>query len=152
MKQYNKENSSTQSSHIQTQMSRDLDNFDNISTIEIKIYPFDVLGSKLYVVTQPNHLPYIQEYIDSINAGNPDKDRVIRRYAIEYQKMSESLIDRMLSKVGSNLHSGYTSLPIRIIGELNIIESDLKPILDAQKRDQKINDLLGDNENIRITQ
>jgi predicted TIM-barrel fold metal-dependent hydrolase len=34
----------------------------------------------------------------------------------------------------------------------DFLTEDLKPILDAQKRDQKINDLLGDNENIRITQ
>jgi hypothetical protein len=155
MKQYSKEeitnqletilgkyNSATQSSHIQTQMSRDMDNLDEIPTIEMKVYSFDVLGGKLYVVTQSNHLPYIQEYIDSINAGNPDKDGVIRKYAIEYQKMSESILDRMLSQVRTNIQSGYTSLPIRIIGELNRIELDLKPLLDAQKRDQKIDNLL----------
>ena len=63
--------SPTQSqSHIQTQMSRDLDNLDEIPTIEMKVYSFDVLGSKLYVVTQSNHLPYIQQYIDSINNIN----------------------------------------------------------------------------------
>jgi hypothetical protein len=135
--------SPTQSqSHIQTQMSRDLDNLDEIPTIEMKVYSFDVLGSNLYVVTQSNHLPYIQQYIDSINAGNPDKDSVIRKYAIEYQKMSESILDRMLSQVKTSIHSGYTSLPIRIIGELNRIESDLKPLLDAQKRDQKIENIL----------
>ena len=135
--------SPTQSqSHIQTQMNRDLDNLDEIPTIEMKVYSFDVLGSKLYVVTHSNHLPYIQQYIDSINAGNPDKDSVIRKYAIEYQKMSESILDRMLSQVRTSIHSGYTSLPIRIIGELNIIESDLKPLLDAQKRDQKIENIL----------
>ena len=135
--------SPTQSqSHIQTQMSRDLDNLDEIPTIEMKVYSFDVLGSKLYVMTQSNHLPYIQQYIDSINAGNPDKDSVIRKYAIEYQKMSESILDRMLSQVKTSIHSGYTSLPIRIIGELNRIESDLKPLLDAQKRDQKIENIL----------
>jgi hypothetical protein len=154
MKQYSKEitnqletilgkyNSATQSSHIQAQMSRDMDNLDEMPTIEMKVYSFDVLGGKLYVVTQSNHLPYIQEYIDSINAGNPDKDGVIRKYAIEYQKMSESILDRMLSQVRTNIHSGYASLPIRIIGELNKIELDLKPLLDAQKRDQKIDNLL----------
>jgi hypothetical protein len=56
--------------------------------------------------------------------------------------MSESLIDRMLGQVGSNLQSGYTSLPIGIISELNKIELDLRPLLDAQKRDQKIDNLL----------
>lgn len=163
MKQYSKEEitnqletilgkykSATQSSHIQTQMSRDMDNLDEIPTIEMneiptiemKVYSFDVLGGKLYVVTESNHLPYIQEYIDSINAGNPDKDSVIRKYAIEYQKISESILDRMLSQVRTNIQSGYTSLPIRIIGELNKIELDLKPLLDAQKRDQKIDNLL----------
>ena len=87
-------------------------------------------------------MTYIQQYIDSINAGNPDKDSVIRKYAIEYQKMSESILDRMLSQVRTDIHSGYTSLPIRIIGELNRIELDLKPLLDAQKRDQKIENIL----------
>jgi hypothetical protein len=48
----------------------------------------------------------------------------------------------MLSQVRTNIQSGYTSLPIRIIGELNRIELDLKPLLDAQKRDQKIDNLL----------
>jgi hypothetical protein len=48
----------------------------------------------------------------------------------------------MLSQVKTSIHSGYTSLPIRIIGELNRIESDLKPLLDAQKRDQKIENIL----------
>ena len=135
--------SPTQSqSHIQTQMSRDLDNLDEIPTIEMKVYSFDVLGSKLYVYAQSDHLTYIQQYIDSINAGNPDKDSVIRKYAIEYQKMSESILDRMLSQVRTDIHSGYTSLPIRIIGELNRIELDLKPLLDAQKRDQKIENIL----------
>lgn len=137
-----KYNSATQSSHIQTQMSRELDNIGDIPTIEMKIYSFDVLGSKLYFFTQPDHLPYIQEYIDSINAGNPDKDGAIRKYAIEYQKMSESQIDKMLSQVRTNIQSGYSSLPIRIISELNKIESDLSPLLDAQKRDQKINNIL----------
>ena len=126
-------------SHIQTQMSRDTDNLEEIPTIEMKVYSFDVLGSKLYVVTQSDHLSYIQEYIDSINAGKPDKDAVIRRYAMEYQKMSESLIDRLLNQVGK---SSLSQLPVRIISELNKIELDLKPLLDAQKRDQKINDLL----------
>jgi hypothetical protein len=156
MKQYSKEeiqnqletilgkyNSATQS-HIQTQMSRSESelNLDEIPTIEMKVYSFDVLGSKLYVVTQSDHLKYIQEYIDSINAGKPDKDGVIRRYAIEYQRMSESLIDRMLSQLRTDIQSGYSSLPIRIISELNKIELDLKPLLDAQKRDQKIDNLL----------
>lgn len=135
-----KYNSTTQSSHIQTQMSRE--NSGDIPTIEMKIYSFDVLGSKLYFFTQPDHLPYIQEYIDSINAGNPDKDGVIRKYAIEYQRMSESLIDKMLSQVRTDIQSGYTSLPIRIISELNKIESDLSPLLDAQKRDKKIDNIL----------
>lgn len=152
MKQYSKEeiqnqletilgkyNSATQSSHIQTQMSRDTDNLGEIPTLEMKVYSFDVLGSKLYVVTQSDHLSYIQEYIDSINAGKPDKDGVIRRYAMEYQKMSESLIDRLLNQIGK---SSLSQLPVRIISELNKIELDLKPLLDAQKRDQKINDLL----------
>lgn len=154
MKQYSKEeiqnqletilgkyNSATQSSHIQTQMSRSESelNSDEIPTIEMKVYSFDVLGSKLYVVTQSDHLSYIQEYIDSINAGKPDKDGVIRRYAMEYQRMSESLIDRLLNQVGKN---SLSQLPVRIISELNKIELDLKPLLDAQKRDQKINDLL----------
>ena len=137
--------SPTQSqSHIQTQMSRSESelNLGEIPTIEMKVYSFDVLGSKLYVFTQSDHLSYIQEYIDSINAGKPDKDAVIRRYAMEYQKMSESLIDRLLSQVRTNIQSGYSSLPVRIISELNKIELDLKPLLDAQKRDQKINDLL----------
>ena len=129
-------------SHIQTQMSIDTDNLGEIPTIEMKVYSFDVLGSKIYIVTQSDHLSYIQEYIDSINAGKPDKDGVIRRYAMEYQKMSESLIDRLLSQVRTDIHSGYSSLPIRIISELNKLELDLKPLLDAQKRDQKINDLL----------
>lgn len=129
-------------SHIQTQMSRDTDNLGEIPTIEMKVYSFDVLGHKLYVVTQSDHQSYIQEYIDSINAGKPDKDGVIRRYAMEYQKMSESLIDRLLSQVRTNIQSGYSSLPVRIISELNKIELDVKPLLDAQKRDQKINDLL----------
>lgn len=148
MKQYGKEeiqnqlqnilskHSSTQS-HIESRLK-----LDDIPTIEMKIYSFDVLGSKLYVITRSDHRPYIQEYIDSINNGAPDKDRVIRKYAIEYQKMSESLIDRMLGQVGSNLQSGYTSLPIGIISELNKIELDLRPLLDAQKRDQKIDNLL----------
>jgi len=128
-------------SHIQTQMSRSESelNLGEIPTIEMKVYSFDVLGSKLYVVTQSDHLSYIQEYIDSINAGKPDKDGVIRRYAMEYQKMSESLIDRLLNQVGK---SSLSQLPVRIISELNKIELDLKPLLDAQKRDQKINDLL----------
>lgn len=85
-------------------------------TIEMKVYSFDVLGSKLYILTKSDHLPYIQDYINTINSGKPDKDMVIRKYAIEYQKMSESLLNR--------------------------IELDLKSILDAQKRDQKINDIL----------
>lgn len=114
-------------------------NLGEIPTIEMKVYSFDVLGSKLYVVTQSDHLSYIQEYIDSINAGKPDKDGVIRRYAIEYQRMSESLIDRLLNQVGKN---SLSQLPIRIISELNKIELDLKPLLDAQKRDQKIDNLL----------
>jgi hypothetical protein len=128
-------------SHIQTQMSRNESelNLGEIPTIEMKMYSFDVLGSKLYVVTQSDHLPYIQEYIDSINAGNPDKDGVIIKYAMEYQKMSESLIDRLLNQVGK---SSVSQLPVRIISELNKIELDLKPLLDAQKRDQKITDLL----------
>ena len=154
MKQYSKEeiqnqletilgkyNSATQSqSHIQTQMSRSESelNLGEIPTIEMKVYSFDVLGSKLYVVTQSDHLSYIQEYIDSINTGKPDKDGVIRRYAMEYQKMSESLIDRLLNQVGK---SSLSQLPVRIISELNKIELDLKPLLDAQKRDKKINDL-----------
>jgi hypothetical protein len=136
-----KYNSATQSSHIQTQM----DNLDEIPTIEMKVYSFDVLGSKLYVYAQSDQLTYIQEYIDSINDGKPDKDGVIRNYAIEYQKMSESILDRMLSQVRTNIHSGYASLPIRIIGELNRIELDLKPLLDAQKRDQKIENLLNED-------
>ena len=47
--------SPTQSqSHIQTQMSRSESelNLGEIPTIEMKVYSFDVLGSKLYVVTQ----------------------------------------------------------------------------------------------------
>lgn len=140
LKQYNQsaQLSSTQS-HIQTQMSRDVDNLDELPTIGMKVYPFDVLGSKLYVVTQSDHISYIQEYIDSINSGKPDKDGVIRKYAMEYQKMSESLIDRLLNQLGN---SSLSQLPIRIISELNRIELDLKPLLDAQKRDQKITDLL----------
>lgn len=137
--------SPTQSqSHIQTQMSRSESelNLGEISTIEMKVHSFDVLGSKLYVLTQSDHLSYIQEYIDSINDGKPDKDGVIRRYAMEYQKMSESLIDRLLSQVNNKGKSSISQLPVRIIGELNKIESDLKPLLDAQKRDQKINNLL----------
>lgn len=134
-----KYNSATQSSHIQTQMSRGLDNSSEIPTIEVKVHSFDVLGNKLYVLTQSDHLSYIQEYIDSINAGNPDKDGVIRRYAIEYQKMSPSLIDRLLEQVGKN---PLSQLPVRIISELNKIELDLKPLLDAQKRDKKIDGLL----------
>ena len=110
--------------------------------IEVKLYKFNVLGSKLYVTTQSDHLSYIQEYIDSINSGKPDKNGVIKKYAIEYQKMSESLLDRMLSQVGSDHKSGYSLLPIRITSELNKIESDIKPLLDAQKRDQKIDNLL----------
>jgi hypothetical protein len=110
---------------------------DDIPTIEMKVYSFDVLGSKLYVVTQSDHVPYIQEYIDSVNNGTPDKEGVIRKYATQHQKMSESLIDRMINQSGN-----VQSLPIRIIGELNKIELDLKPLLDAQIRDKKIQNLL----------
>jgi hypothetical protein len=146
MKQYSKEEIQNQlqnilSKHSSTQSHIESQKLDDIPTIEMKVYSFDVLGSKLYVITRSDHRPYIQEYIDSINNGSPDKDRVIRKYAIEYQKMSESLIDRMLDQVGSP-QSGYTSLPIGIISELNKIELDLKPLLDAQKRDQKIDNLL----------
>jgi hypothetical protein len=119
-----------------------MSNLDDIPTIDTRVYSFDVLGSRIYVVTQSEHRKYIQDYIDSINSGKPDKDGIIRKYAIEYQKMSESILDRMLGQVRTNIHSGYASLPIRIIGELNRIELDLKPLLDAQKRDQKIENLL----------
>ena len=135
-----------QSSHLTPQMSRQPyskleDHLDNspYETIEMKVYSFDVLGSKLYVMTQSDHLPYIQEYIDSINNGNPDKEGVIRKYAIQFQNMSESLIDKLLSKP---ILTGANPIPVRIIGELNKIESDLKPILEAQKRDKKIENLL----------
>jgi len=112
---------------------------DDIPTIEMKVYSFDVLGSKLYVVTQSDHVPYIQEYIDSINNGTPDKEGVIRKYATQHQKMSESLIDRLITLSNGK---GINSLPIRIISELNKIELDIKPLLDAQMRDKKIQNLL----------
>lgn len=116
-------------------------NLEDIPTIEVKVYSFDVLGNKLYVTTQLDHLPYIKEYIDSINNGNPNKEGVIRKYAIEHQKISESLLDRIINQMGNGAQS-FQSLPIGIIGELNKIESYLKPLLDAQKRDKKIDDLL----------
>lgn len=40
-----------------------------------------VLGTKYYVSTESDYLPYIKDYIDSINSGNPDKDSVISKYA-----------------------------------------------------------------------
>lgn len=107
---------------------RDPNDLDEIPTMEIKTYSFDVLGYKLYVITQTDHLPYIKDYINSVNSGNPDKEGVIKKYAMEYQNMSESLIENLLKK-----HNGfYNSIPVRIIGELNQIERDLKPLLDAQ--------------------
>jgi hypothetical protein len=65
-------------------------------TLPILPHSFDVLGSKLYVVTRSDHQLYIQEYIDSVNAGMPNKEVVIRRYATE-SKMSESFIDPLIA-------------------------------------------------------
>ena len=106
----------------------------------MKVYTFDVFNYKLYVVTQIDHVPYIQKYIDTINNGNPDKDSIIREYAINNQNMSESLIERILNNKNNNVFSGkqYSG----IYSELDRVEHDLKHIIDALKRDKKINNLL----------
>ncbi len=110
----------------------------NVPTIEMKVYSFDVFNNKLFVITQTDHIPYIQKYIDTVNNGNPDKDSVIREYAIN-QNMSESLIDRLLNNKNNNTIIG---LPGRLYSELNRVEQDLKPILESIKRDKKIDNLL----------
>jgi hypothetical protein len=142
MKKYSKEEIQNQlqnilSKHSSTQSHVESVESEFYNTFEMNTYSFDVLGSKLYVVTQSDHQPYIQEYIDSVNAGMPNKEVVIRRYATE-SKMSESFIDRVLGQM--NQVSANPTLGI--IGELNRIEHDLKPILDALERDKKIDDLL----------
>jgi hypothetical protein len=139
MKKYSKEEIQNQlqnilSKHSSTQSHVESVESEFYNTFEMNTYSFDVLGSKLYVVTQSDHQPYIQEYIDSVNAGMPNKEVVIRRYATE-SKMSESFIDRVLGQMNQVSANG-------IIGELNRIEHDLKPILDALERDKKIDDLL----------
>lgn len=129
--------------HQMTPMKRTLEdhlNESDVRTIEMKVYTFDVFNYKLYVVTQIDHVPYIQKYIDTIKNGNPDKDSVIREYAINNQNMSESLIERILNNKNNNVISGkqYSG----IYSELNRVEHDLKHIIDALKRDKKINNLL----------
>ena len=132
--------------HQMTPMKRTLDDHlsqGEVPTIEMKVCTFDVFNSKLFIVTQTDHEPYIQKYIDSVNNGNPDKDSVIREYAINNQHMSESLIDRLLNNKKNNVISGkfYSG----IYSELNRVEHDLKPILEALKRDKKIDNLLDGN-------
>jgi hypothetical protein len=98
-------------------------NIDSQYKIELKVYSLEVFESKIFVYTEPSLLPYIQEYIDSVNARNPDKDKVIKKYETDYQ-----------------ITDAHKS--VRLILELNKIESDIKPILDKIKRNKKIKDIL----------
>jgi len=142
MKKYSKEEIQNQLQNILTKHSSTQSHVESVesefyNTFEMNTYSFDVLGSKLYVVTRSDHRPYIQEYIDSVNAGMPNKEAVIRRYTTE-SKMSESFIDRVLGQ----MNQVSPNPTLGIIGELNRIEHDLKPLLDALERDKKIDDLL----------
>jgi len=79
----------------------------------LELNSFEVQGTKIFVVNEPSLLPYIQEYIDSVNSGNPDKEGILTKYC----------------------HGELTLT-------LNKIELDIKPILDKLKRNKRIKDIL----------
>ncbi len=121
-------------------MSRINSDEDNMNSVEMGVSSFDIFGSKLFVLLLSDQVEYVKEYIDTIVAGSPDKESVVRRYARDNQELEESFIDRMIKNnpyilVGSNS-------PIRIVSTLNAIDRDLEPILNALKRDKKIDDIL----------
>lgn len=103
-------------------------------TIEYKVYEKDLFNHKLYFVTCDKNLPYILEFIETLKSGNIDKLSIIRKYAIEVGKMSESTIDRIISVYGE------LNIPSRIRQELDKIEKDFKPLIRQIKIDSLLND------------
>ena len=104
----------------------------------VKLCQFEILGHHVYFRVHESHEPYIQMYIESIKNGKPDKEGIIELFQKEkHQKVSP--LDIALNKNRSAFigHSSYS-----ITGELNIIETQLKPIIDKLKRINKIDDLL----------
>jgi hypothetical protein len=88
-----------------------------MNEIKMEIKTFDVFGSKLYVFVNSEDLIYIEEYIETVRQGKPDAATIIKKY---------------MKEINSS----------RIFSYLNQVERDLKPFLDALKRDKKIDDLL----------
>ena len=118
----------------QSSMSRSFD-FETLlrECLKFKFMKFNVLESVYHIYSQSENEPYIKEYIDSINAGKPDRDSIIRKYAVEVSKLSEDKIDYVLEK---NPHY------IRLYSEFQRIDEQLKPIFNILNRDKKIDDLL----------
>lgn len=96
----------------------------SVGDVQMGVYKFKIFDRFLYVFTQTEYVRYIEEYIESILSGNPDKDAVITSFSIDTGIPKNS--------IGA----------IRIVSDLEKIEINLKPILEAIKRDKKIDDLL----------
>jgi len=101
------------------------------TTINIFTKGFEIFGYMLYVVADYESLPYIEQYIETVRQGNPDKEIVIKRYMEEIY---------VIMNKNPNIPLGSNS---RFFIYLDKIERDLSPILEAIKRDKKIDDLLG---------
>jgi len=115
-----------------------LDNSE-MRTINMITKKFEIFGSKLYVFVDDESLTYVEQYIETVRQGNPDKESVVKKYMEEIHSFEKDQLENIMKRnpnilMGSNSH--------RIVSYLNQIERDLKPILEAIKRDKKIDDLL----------
>ena len=114
-----------------------------IPTIEVKIFDFDVFDKKIYIVSTSQNYPYIKYYIESIISGKPDKEGTFRKYALESDdsRFDNIKIDELLTIFKDKLDR----FPIAISGELNKVDESLSSILNAIKREKKIDNLLSDS-------
>lgn len=116
---------------------------ENIPVITVKAYEFNVFEHKYYVVTKDVHYKYIKMYIDSIVSGNPDKESVIRQFGLDQKLIPESTLNFLIEQGRSvNFLYGNSHSIGSVVSELNQIERDLKFVIDAKKRESKIDDLL----------